>query len=224
MNIPELKKSTRSREFHIYSDYQTSQIVEGWLFEGRTHRDMDIEVLGMDSEKARGYESMNILHYLGLKRQFQGIFKGMDEITAIQHMHNDKQDFEEIIRTFIPDEVHLPDLINRENFNVKEASKNSPSVRRKRLKKAPQTPNRLKVYSYVYDRNPDVVAEALHRANGYCESCGQKAPFIRASNGTPYLEAHHTEPLSEGGLDIIENVIALCPNCHREAHYGKSYS
>ncbi|TOJ58505.1 hypothetical protein CGI36_22670 [Vibrio parahaemolyticus] len=27
-------------------------------------------------------------------------------------------------------------------------------------------------------------------------------------------------PLKDGGSDTVENVKALCPNCHREAHYG----
>jgi len=26
--------------------------------------------------------------------------------------------------------------------------------------------------------------------------------------------------LANGGSDTIENTIALCPNCHREFHYG----
>lgn len=28
------------------------------------------------------------------------------------------------------------------------------------------------------------------------------------------------EPLSEGGRDCLESVVALCPNCHRQVHYG----
>ena len=60
----------------------------------------------------------------------------------------------------------------------------------------------------------------LRRAKGYCEKCGCKAPFIRKSDNTPYLEVHHTIPLSEGGADNLDNTIALCPNCHRELHFG----
>ena len=26
--------------------------------------------------------------------------------------------------------------------------------------------------------------------------------------------------LSDGGSDTVTNVVALCPNCHREIHYG----
>ena len=59
---------------------------------------------------------------------------------------------------------------------------------------------------------------ALTRANGRCEWC-QKPGFIMA-NGSVFLETHHIIPLSEGGPDETTNVVALCPNHHREAHYG----
>jgi 5-methylcytosine-specific restriction protein A len=58
------------------------------------------------------------------------------------------------------------------------------------------------------------------RAKGLCEACGCKAPFIRISDGTPYLEIHHIEPLADGGDDTVKNATALCPNCHRRAHYA----
>lgn len=56
------------------------------------------------------------------------------------------------------------------------------------------------------------------RANGYCEGCGTKSAFETKSG--PYLEVHHLTRLSDGGADSPENVIGLCPNCHRRAHYG----
>lgn len=69
-------------------------------------------------------------------------------------------------------------------------------------------------------RNKYVAEFCKRRAEGNCESCNQPAPFKRASDGTPYLEVHHVIPLSKGGLDVIDNVQALCPNCHRKAHFG----
>jgi 5-methylcytosine-specific restriction enzyme A len=72
-----------------------------------------------------------------------------------------------------------------------------------------------------YRRSPAVVAYVLHRANGICEMCNNDAPFIRASDGTPYLEVHHMIPLSKGGKDKPYNARALCPNCHAEEHYGQ---
>ncbi|MGH8437576.1 MAG: HNH endonuclease [Pseudomonas sp.] len=33
-------------------------------------------------------------------------------------------------------------------------------------------------------------------------------------------EVHHKVRLADGGLDTVENAIAVCPNCHRQAHFG----
>ena len=40
------------------------------------------------------------------------------------------------------------------------------------------------------------------------------------SDGKRYLESHHIESLGEEGPYTEENVIALCANDHREAHFG----
>jgi 5-methylcytosine-specific restriction enzyme A len=59
----------------------------------------------------------------------------------------------------------------------------------------------------------------LRRAHGTCEACGAPAPFLTTA-GRPYLEAHHTRRLSDGGPDDPRWGIAVCPNCHRRAHYA----
>lgn len=69
----------------------------------------------------------------------------------------------------------------------------------------------------TFYRSKDVANHAKRRANGYCELCGKEAPF-KTKSGVPYLEAHHIQPLAEGGPDTIYNVAALCPNCHRKMH------
>lgn len=101
-----------------------------------------------------------------------------------------------------------------------KSSNSTPEERRKRLKLANPKPKLRTVTTTVYDRNPDVVAEVLFRAKGKCEKCPNAAPFNRRSDGSPYLEVHHRKQLAKGGDDTVENAIALCPNCHREAHYG----
>ncbi len=100
------------------------------------------------------------------------------------------------------------------------ASLSDRENRKERLRKALELPEVFSVTTTVYKRNPDVIAEVLDRANGECEECGKPAPFKRASNGSPYIEVHHRVPLSEGGKDTINNALALCPNCHRKAHFG----
>lgn len=95
-----------------------------------------------------------------------------------------------------------------------------PDEIRKRAAEGDKKPVKTLIAAYQYQRNPYVVAAVLLRAAGHCESCREAAPFRKKRDGLPYLEVHHTIPLAEGGDDTIENAEALCPNCHREAHYG----
>lgn len=89
----------------------------------------------------------------------------------------------------------------------------------KSLKKT-RISEKIKVTTIQYVRNPFVSELAKRKANGICQDCKQPAPFLNKLTNEPYLECHHIIPLSEGGLDVIENVIALCPNCHKKRHYG----
>jgi predicted HNH restriction endonuclease len=102
---------------------------------------------------------------------------------------------------------------------VKESSRLSHKTRNQRLEAAEKTPTKIHVVTNSYKRNPDVVAEALFIANGKCGLCKQDAPF-KKTDASPYLEVHHWTPLSEKGKDTVENAVALCPNCHKEAHFG----
>jgi len=114
------------------------------------------------------------------------------------------------------------DLLQDFDKKLEKACEDSSINRQSRLAQAPRMPAQELVTSKVYIRNPDVVAEALFRANGICEVCHQPAPFLKKLDSTPYLEVHHIERLSDGGADVLENVLALCPNCHRREHYGVS--
>ncbi len=104
--------------------------------------------------------------------------------------------------------------------NVEKSLNDSSKIRKKRLKGAEKKPRVVNATSRCYIRNADVIAEVLIRANGICENCKKKAPFIRKSNNTPYLETHHVIFLSNNGDDTVENAIALCPNCHKMMHFG----
>jgi 5-methylcytosine-specific restriction protein A len=83
-----------------------------------------------------------------------------------------------------------------------------------------QAVERRSVSGHAFVRNPDVRRRVLLRANGKCEWCAE--PGFIMVDGRLYLETHHVIPLSEGGHDTESNVVAVCPNHHREAHHGAS--
>jgi 5-methylcytosine-specific restriction protein A len=103
---------------------------------------------------------------------------------------------------------------------VSRALRDPQERRLQRIAEADKVPQVVQSQATGFARNPDIVAETLYRAAGICHKCKRNAPFKRAKDGTPYLEVHHKVQLVHGGEDSLENAMALCPNCHREAHYG----
>lgn len=67
-------------------------------------------------------------------------------------------------------------------------------------------------------RDPGVRDQARKRANGRCELCNAEGFLME--NGNRYLETHHIQSLGDEGPDIEANVIALCANDHRAAHFS----
>ena len=91
---------------------------------------------------------------------------------------------------------------------------------REKAERRPDLPRDVKVRKQVFRERCTAVKQfAYKRAAGVCEACGADAPFVK-EDGTPFLEIHHITRLSDGGPDKVENVAAVCPNCHREAHYA----
>jgi hypothetical protein len=80
-------------------------------------------------------------------------------------------------------------------------------------------PGRAIVVGLAYARDTKIRAAVMRRAKGKCEFCGELG--FKRSEGTRYLESHHIIALAKDGADRMTNVIALCPNHHREAHFGK---
>ena len=223
--LQELDRSTRSREYNQYPAHTRGRIAFEFLTRASfKHREIDKEILGLDPLVSRGWQSMGILHFQGLKHIHSGALKGHDfdaVVDQVSHLLR-SDDLLADLRSFGGEAMAVATAVESEFVaRVEKSLLDSTVKRRARLAKADATPpTKMSVTTEIFNRNPDVVAEALLRAAGVCEDCKKQAPFLRRRNNQPYLEVHHTLPLAQGGLDVIENVLALCPNCHRKAHYG----
>lgn len=82
----------------------------------------------------------------------------------------------------------------------------------------PEAAERVETTGSASQRSPEVRRRVLERAKGSCECCG--ASGFRMANGAIYLETHHVIPLSRNGPDVEWNVVAICPNDHRRAHFA----
>ncbi len=120
----------------------------------------------------------------------------------------------------ISESMPLDKFYQEEEKKLETAEELGVEKRRELLKKSDPKPEQIFIKTRVFKRNEYVKAEVLERADGHCQKCSQPAPFLCDGNNRPYLEVHHKIRLAEGGDDTVENAIALCPNCHRHAHYG----
>lgn len=82
------------------------------------------------------------------------------------------------------------------------------------------------VVIYTREKRSRSIAEKSLKAAGYqCEISSSHKTF-NSPNGKPYVEAHHLVPLSQTNnlginLDVMENIVSMCPNCHRAIHYAE---
>lgn len=105
---------------------------------------------------------------------------------------------------------------NLSNIKIEEEARKISSYNKKMAVKYGNKEEFLFSKTKVYKRNVFISEYVKRLAKGICQLCQEKAPFIK--DGVPYLHCHHIEYLSEGGKDVIENCIALCPNCHARIH------
>jgi len=55
---------------------------------------------------------------------------------------------------------------------------------------------------------------AIIQAGSKCQLCHLDGA-IDGNEGQSFLEIHHLKRLSEGGEDSLQNIVVLCPNCHK---------
>jgi 5-methylcytosine-specific restriction protein A len=154
--------------------------------------------------------------------QYEGLFKVKSWTFELQNEGKRKGD--KLVK-YILKPIDQFDHQDLETQNSLENLVLEPSefynLRKKALKNSNKSskPNKIVLTEYK-SRSIEIKKYALLRANGLCENCGKNAPFLN-SNNIPFLEVHHIFSLADDGPDHPINVAAICPNCHREAHYGK---
>lgn len=76
-----------------------------------------------------------------------------------------------------------------------------------------------------YKTNTRLAKTVIKNHNYLCEIDGKHISFINGK-GKQYMEAHHLLPMSSQknflpvNIDREENIVCICPNCHRAIHYG----
>jgi len=103
-------------------DLQTVKIIEAYLIHGKSHRDIQREILGFDAPaNGGGFMAMEVLHKLGITGEKKGMLKNKEIDDEIKHASG----------------VYLNTLIEYKEY--KRLAKIGPSKKVKLIKKSTQT-------------------------------------------------------------------------------------
>jgi hypothetical protein len=215
--IPALEPKSRAREYNNYNDGIRDRVIYEYLFNSRTHRWLDENIIGMDTDYSRGYQSMGILHYIGLKGKHKGLFKDMDITDAIAELNQSRvSDFTLVILSL----ERLHNEVHEENQNMNESNDDIDEE-----KEYAEGKEAYRIHRYR-ERDAGLVREAkklFKQKHGklFCEACGVNFEKVYGERGKDFIEAHHTKPVSEmeeGEKTRVEDIAMLCSNCHRMIH------
>lgn len=93
------------------------------------------------------------------------------------------------------------------------------------LKSQVRKPVEQNINGIVFPRNQAESFYALKQAHWQCELDPCHATFTNALTDHNYLEIHHLIPMAfqnyyTNDLDIVANIVCLCPNCHRKLTFA----
>jgi len=78
-------------------------------------------------------------------------------------------------------------------------------------------------------RNPVLGKIAIQQSDYKCDADSAHSTFESKSTRENFMEAHHLVPMKDAetifaknqiNIDCVENIVSLCPTCHRAIHYG----
>ncbi|MDR4497585.1 MAG: HNH endonuclease [Candidatus Scalindua sp.] len=77
---------------------------------------------------------------------------------------------------------------------------------------------RITINGKTYKRHNFLMVQIKKYRDYKCQFCS--TTILKANRGY-YIEACHIKPKAEGGKDRLDNILVLCPNCHKLFDYGK---
>ncbi|MFW3427460.1 HNH endonuclease [Aliarcobacter butzleri] len=182
--------------------------------DGRFNFPGNIPLKYKDSKFTAYFESIGILEKEGVNYKIPSIiYNQYGNRISEMSIYNEENVFTQLEQNednnnILDIRINNPELLLNLNNRIPEIEERTPQIRYK-------TNNRIK-------------RTCLENAEYKCTFNINHETFINKEN-TPFVEAHHLIPMSmqtrfTQNLDRLENLISLCPNCHRQIHYGNEES
>lgn len=219
--IPLPNPVSRNREYSSYREEKRNEVVYEYLFNGNTHRWIDEHTLELDPVWSRGYQAMGILHHLGLKNPFKGLFKGLSVAEAIDMIEQECDDHPADRNLYAPIISSLSGI----KINERQDEDTIGNIQADEGKEYPEGKIAFVLHK-KRERNPKLIKEANRlfiRKHGrlFCEACKFDFQKTYGDRGTDFIEGHHKKlisEMSEGEKTKVEDIAMLCSNCHRMIH------
>lgn len=226
-----MRKSNKNNVLVIISDH-TKGLYDDKYYGNELH----YTGMGLEGDQELNYRQNKTLaesnkngvdvHLFEVFKAKEYIYRGMVKLCKepYQEIQLDKNNNERTVWIFPLIILDSEEMIDSDVYNVyyQDKIKKIRKLSKDNLEQIVREKNNVKtsyrtIKTTTYIRDPYIAEYAKLRADGFCQLCEEKAPFY-TKNNKPYLEAHHLKWLSKGGTDTIDNVVALCPNCHRKMH------
>lgn len=194
-----LKNSIKAREIlRSAPDYETSVL--------------DLAATG---GLGKGYEVGNIYSKFYSINDLPTDKELLDDIISLIGVHR------ELKAIVGPNILNIWSLSSEEDFQ-KEAQKSPKASLPTGPIKKPEPKNKSSSSS-KWGRDPSIGSVALEAANYCCEYDANHETFISKASEKKFVEVHHLVPMEnqndfDVSLDVPENIVALCPTCHRKIH------
>lgn len=128
--------------------------------------------------------------------------------------------------------LNLQDEINEYQLDILQNQKKTKELKPEKINQLLNSNSKPKLdtksQNKAYCRNP-LMRQAALQLNNYKCIFGEHKTF-RTKTDQRYVEAHHIIPMQAQdlfadrgiSLDVCQNIVALCPICHREIHHGEN--
>lgn len=119
------------------------------------------------------------------------------------------------------EEFHLQDFITIVGDTNADTISGIENLEKRMKGKLPEIKERI---SNFIERG--AISNKIKKLTNYkcsvCEALGKQTNSFLKTNGDPYIETHHVEPVStiKAGVLSMTNLITVCANHHRQLHYG----
>lgn len=220
ISVPQLEPVQRNREYNLHTDSVRDRAVYEYLFNSKSHRWIDEQVIGLNPDESRGYQAMGILHYIGIKNVHKGIFSGKDIHEAIKKLEIQDSDFSFVIQCLY--------RLNKQSTTTR--SLEEVIIRDLESEKAEDESfyadgTVKEYYGKRYERIPKNRKKAIEIHGLSCVACGFNFEEFYGERGKDFIEVHHVKPLSTIGQEVVinpkEDLMPVCSNCHRVIHRRK---